>query len=546
MKQAWKKLFKPWILDRGLEYFNEDRVTDLHVDNDEITAYVEGSEDYSVTILLEDQMPVELYCDCPYADGGEYCKHMAAVLFAVDDSHDHFNVQALPNTSEWQAAIDHLSENALRALVLKWAEKNPQLQTELTLLYTGALPSGASQTWEADLQEMIDDVSDRHGFVDYRNAYDLMCSISDYLEENLDLLLSSGLLMDAFELVYTVFDIADKIDMDDSDGGLYMLFSECTDAWQKIVALADDTQQIELYQELRECMNHSEWNFGQQELETLFFSLPWSETLLRKNKDLLDQIISHHAPENDYQFFHYLSYKEEILRNLGASDHEIIDFWKEHSHLFHARNRLLDLYMTCDLDAAISLLCECKKQDQENRRLVTLHSEKLIELYQLKNMQPELKAELQFLTFQCRTIKTTYLHLLKELCDTEEWSASVQNLLSLTLLPHDRFVILDFEQRYQQLLDEIMEQQDFSAFKHYEKALHSWSPDIVCPCFVDFLKHEMQAASNRKQYWSVIQHLNHLFKYPNGNQVVSDLAEYWRVRHYNRPAMKDELQKAGY
>ena len=29
--------------------------------------------------------PIEdMLCDCPYAEDGNYCKHMAAVLFAVD------------------------------------------------------------------------------------------------------------------------------------------------------------------------------------------------------------------------------------------------------------------------------------------------------------------------------------------------------------------------------------------------------------------------------------------------------------------------------
>ena len=59
-------------------------------------------------------------------------------------------------------------------------------------------------------------------------------------------------------------------------------------------------------------------------------------------------------------------------------------------------------------------------------------------------------------------------------------------------------------------------------------------------------KIEMQIASNRKQYWSVIQHLKKLLKYPNGNQTVSEVVQYWRTQHNNRPAMKDELKKAGY
>ena len=60
MKQAWKKLFKPWILERGYEYFDEQRVTDLEINSDHVTAYVMGSDDYFVSILLNKNEPTEI------------------------------------------------------------------------------------------------------------------------------------------------------------------------------------------------------------------------------------------------------------------------------------------------------------------------------------------------------------------------------------------------------------------------------------------------------------------------------------------------------
>ena len=546
MKQAWKKLFKPWILERGYEYFDEQRVTDLEINSDQVTAYVMGSDDYYVSILLDNNEPTEFYCNCPYAEGGEYCKHMAAVLFACNDSVDINHNPILSDNSKWQTAIDQLPAETLRMLIRKWAEKNPQFQTELALLYTGTLPSGLACTWEDTLQEMIDDASNRHGYVDYRDAYDLMCDMSDYMDQQLDLLLDAGLLMDAFELVYTVFTIADDVEMDDSDGGLYMLFSECTDAWRKIVDLADHTQQAELYQKFIECIDNSKWSFGIQEFEDLFFSLSWNDNFLHETHRLLDRTIARYKDGDDYRLSQYLSFKENTMRRLGASDCEIISFWKTYFHLPTARTRLLDIYMTCDLDAAIALLCECKKLDHNTSLSVVHHSEKLVELYHLKNMHEALKDELQFLIFKCRAIKNTHLQMLKNLSSPEDWTMSVQQLLALPLWPRERFVIFNFEHRYQQLLDELVEQVDFIAFEHYEKSLYSWSPEKTCDCYVDFLKHEMRAASNRKQYWSVIQHLKNLLKYPNGNQTVSAVVQYWRTQHNNRPAMKDELQKAGY
>lgn len=136
--------------------------------------------------------------------------------------------------------------------------------------------------------------------------------------------------------------------------------------------------------------------------------------------------------------------------------------------------------------------------------------------------------------------------MLKDLSFPEDWAAAVQQLLALPLQSYQRFIILNFEQCYQQLLEEIIVRMDFVAFDRYEESLRSWSPEKTCKCYVDFLKNEMHTANNRKQYWSVIQHLKNLLKYPNGKQVVSEIVQYWRIHHNNRPAMKDELNKAGY
>ena len=49
----WEKLFEPHILERGYVYYREGSVTDISINEDQIDATVEGSEDYSVTIDLK-------------------------------------------------------------------------------------------------------------------------------------------------------------------------------------------------------------------------------------------------------------------------------------------------------------------------------------------------------------------------------------------------------------------------------------------------------------------------------------------------------------
>ena len=47
-------------------------------------------------------------------------------------------------------------------------------------------------------------------------------------------------------------------------------------------------------------------------------------------------------------------------------------------------------------------------------------------------------------------------------------------------------------------------------------------------------------------YQQTISHLEGLHAYPGGEDTIAELVSYWYSHHKNRPAMKDELRKAGY
>lgn len=78
----WERLFKPHILERGVEHCCSGNVAVSEANTDGITAVVEGSEEYDVFIELNRNRALAMECTCPYAEGGENCKHTAAALYA--------------------------------------------------------------------------------------------------------------------------------------------------------------------------------------------------------------------------------------------------------------------------------------------------------------------------------------------------------------------------------------------------------------------------------------------------------------------------------
>lgn len=112
--ENWERLFKPHILDRGYEYFLEERVVDIHVQDDLIQAAVAGTDDYEVVIEgIKYDFP-RFYCDCPYADVDKYCKHMAAVLYEYEDGKNEDQWQDIQVASK---KIEQLVSNAEEQVV---------------------------------------------------------------------------------------------------------------------------------------------------------------------------------------------------------------------------------------------------------------------------------------------------------------------------------------------------------------------------------------------------------------------------------------------
>lgn len=103
----WRELFKPWILEWGQEYFDYGQVVEIVEDGYFVWAVVSGPQTYRVEIQRSREHVTRMSCNCPYAAGGENCKHMAAVLLelearSVDCRKD--------KRTDWQTALVQLSE----------------------------------------------------------------------------------------------------------------------------------------------------------------------------------------------------------------------------------------------------------------------------------------------------------------------------------------------------------------------------------------------------------------------------------------------------
>ena len=528
---SWRSLFRPWILERGQEYFECGQVTELEDDGDLVQAEVSGSQNYHVEIRRSGKRVDRMSCDCPYADKDENCKHMAAVLYALEDR----SAQQLTGCRlEWQVALEKLSEEQMRTLLRSMAEGDGSLQDRIVRLVAG--PGTEPSQWQDDLEQIILDHSDYRGRLGYNRAYNCMMDIAEYLEESLMPLLIEGKLLDAAMLVMTVYGTAFSQDMDDSDGGLSHVSDACREGLGKILYLSEPQQERKIFYMLHELLEDSDWDYGSDDLEELILSLEWSRELQQKNLQYLDDNLDSWRMER----------RAELMERMGASKTEVIAWWEQFRESGNVYRPLLRLYEEHDLPKAIELVREHRKNEKNTPRQEGDYTKTLLGLLEKAGDQAEYEKELRYLVLERKCQEREYVSRLKIITPPDQWPVVFETLMADAKHPSDRRVLYHLEGMMEELFAELCQHPSFGSFQCYAAELRAWDSVRTRTYYVEILKQEMDAANQRKQYRHIIQYLSDLSTYPGGHKAAKELAEYWHVYHRNRPAMKDELRQAGY
>lgn len=530
MAAFWKSLFDIQSLEHGRDYFLRGQVSGILENGMRFSAEVQGIDLYHVELEWEPDCVGPMSCDCPHARKGHRCKHMAAVLYAVTSTH-----------ANWDDALEQLPAEALRRLLHDLAFRDELLRERLVRMAQG--PGDALELWKLDLERMMNRYAPYGDWFDYHDAEQLMTDFSAYLEDNADYLLRAGNSLAASRLTELVYSTAMEVQMDDSAGGLTMLMEDCHHSWDQIIEKAGSDAQKKIFRQLWSVAETADWELGNDDLEDYILHARWSEPLCRENLTRLDERIRE-SKLGDWALPRLLKTRAELMAALGASEPEVLSFWEEYRYLPSAREQLLSLYEQSNLPAAIALLLECRKTDDKHDLL--RHTKKLVELLQKSGQQSRYEQELHDLILNQHCLEIPYISQLKAITSSDDWPRVLTQLFSIVGEQKQQLDLLCFEGMYDMLLSQLTRHRSLHTFLVYEEPLRLWSPVQTMELYISLLKEEMDHNCDRNMYRRTITHLPRLHQYPDGPNAAHALARYWFQYHKNRPAMKDELRKAGY
>lgn len=556
----WKDLFQEHILDRGESYYFDGAVLELHKTEHGYHGVVEGTEDYEVDIEMEGGRICEMYCSCPYAEGGNNCKHMAAVLFEIEEQseEDILTEETCQDDQEQEVEeiIERIPEEELRSFVKEIAAQNSEIRNILMTRYAVKIDEKQMDLLKQGVNQHVWEYGDRSGYIDYRNAWDFCWALENYLEDKVDTLIDRKCYRQAFELTNYVFRTIGNIDIDDSDGGTSQVANACYDKWKEILENCSEEEKNEMFSWF---MSHLSCNYVIDYLEDymedfLTHEFQNREMLEKMLKDL-DERIEMQALSTDcgstwsvrYGYENNIIKRLELMERLDFPEEEIREYRRRHWRFSAVRE--LEIQENLDngnLDEAIRILQESKTLDKEYPGLVARYSEQLISIYETQPDKEGYKKELLYYVFECPQNNLVHIYKLKEVCTDKEWEDYREQILKNPKNYNILYPFMEKEGMYESMLECIRKETFIYNLDKYEKVLKEKFPDQVRDIYISYLRHEAERAGNRKRYRELMKYLKKIRRYPGGKEKASEIAENWRGMYYRRTAMMDEMRKAGF
>lgn len=533
----WETYFQKRILNRGYDYYFDDRVEDLRINSNRIKAVVNGTDFYHVEIKLNGNKIIGMSCDCPYALDGHNCKHMAAVLYEWQLRVTHSEIDSLQ-------LVEDASEEDVRSFLIQVLDDNPNL-VETFKQYTQN--EFSLTTMIDDLEGVCDSYSNGYHYIDYEFSRDFCDNYEDAVDKWLDVLKKRDQYSLAFRFLLKAYEVFYKLDIEDNGGETVALSVIIISQWANIIMCMDDLERLEAFVELGQYLNSMRDYYDSQKIIEIFFDCLSGKEFLKLKLDLvkkqLDYIESHDDIFNrGYAIEGFAKKYLELLKKNKASKKEISAVYKKYWEYIPIR---MDCVYTCinnkEYDKALDYIDECIDFEYENQDRMKFNIKLKKDIYKKQGNIKAYREELKnLILFFNDTNLEDYVEL-RSLFSDKEWIKERDSIIEQ--LTPGRFLceILETEQLYEQLLDVLLRSDDKYLLHQYTDLLSEKYPERLLQIYRENVEKQAESTGSRKHYYQIVEELRIMKSITGGDKIVDEIIKKWKVQYKNRSAMLDEL-----
>lgn len=541
------------VFDRGVDYYEDDRVSRLDRYGATVSATVQGSQPTPYTIEIElanETDELQASCSCPY-EGQGYCKHIVATWLAAVEQEPEDDQQTV------ERRLERADPDELREFLRKVFTDKPNLRRRF-------LTNINDQPVDQTLADYKSELANRYPVEDRKPPMTGPPQEFSEFERRAGRLKERGQPLEAVLIYRAMVEVrAEETDFvpeyhEDAVYDELEAFSECLD-------MADPPHEDK--------RDHIEFLFEKWRSEDRFYryfrdtfgrilrNVCTSEADIRHYATLLEEFLPDNllAGEGDLSDFGIsIPFKEylDCLEDLGEYERvrELYEQYYEENQTFYAPY-VTFLRTTGDESRAIEI-AEEGQEAYDNVRL----RDHLVELYKGRSSERyEHHVARRFIEARDWSCYET----LKARSSPEEWNERViqfEDEFTTEEKIHMLIELYQREDRVDEAFDLVIERaqtnettrsigsynkRGLPILRKYREELGDYDPETYYETYEELLEPYAAKKTGRGHYQTIVDHLEELEELDFDDRFEA-FVDHLRETHSNRPAFLDEMDKAGF
>jgi hypothetical protein len=553
------------ILKRGLQYFKKGQVGEIEeIGAGEYEAVVQGTEDYTVQLTVKNNTITESVCDCPY-DGGPVCKHITAMIFALQQEELGMQNRSLPKLAKTgktektpkqkkpaeqaRELLEKISHEELKEFVLGKMARDSFLRADFFVHFAAYNTDYSREYYESQLKALVKSAKGRDGFIDWNRAKIFNKNVSEYLQ-----LAGKSLAEKHFSKAMNIAEAVAVQAMDalnngdDSNGELGSLLYGAFEILQQLSETKlSDSERNEFiafcYQSFdKEIFEGWDWHTDLLQMASLQMKTE------NDAQEILTRLDKYEKGDDKYG---WRKQKVQILK-YGI----FAKFDKDKAEKFLYQNLENNEFRTIAIEKTIAAKdyekakkiafdgIEFDKKDKPG--LVIKWYDFLLKIAEIEKDIENIINYAKCLYFESNSDKKEYYKILKNNIKPEKWTNFTENLIAewkKNAKYHGQVAeILIAEQRWEQLLDLLKERPTFDFISLLEPHLKNDYAEELIKLYAKAIVDYASKFTGRSYYVEICKYLRRIIKL-GGRTTADEIIKVLRETYKNRPALLQELDR---
>ena len=552
------------ILKRGLQYFKKGYVNEPEeIGSGEYEAIVEGTDDYTVRIKIKNEVIVENVCTCPY-DMGPVCKHVAAVIFYLQQEELNLKVKAKKSGTETKKPakrktiadqvneiLEKLSVDELQTFIREQCNRDRNLRQLLLANYAHLVIPETKALYAKQIVVILKSLSGRHGFIEYADAPMVGLLIVPFIERASSQL-EQGNYKTAMNIACAVLEeMTNALQFaDDSNGDI----GGCIDP---AIEVLDSITNSPLPEELRlEVFQYCITAFS----KGIFNGWDWHFTMLHmagklvKEADEAKQIhtildtIKPTGKSWDWDFRNAQQIRAELIRKTEG-EAKATQYLEQNITNTDFRKEVIEKAISRkDYSKAIALAEDGISFDRKDSPgLIDVWNDYLMDVAVLQHDTENIVKYARHLFISANREKKPYFDLLKKHIAPENWETFVKQIID-EISKKDRWSgnsliprIYIWEEKWDELLKNVKQNVSLNYLESYEKYLIKDYAEEISGLYQIAVLEYMENSMGRDHYQNACRYLRKMIKM-GAREKADSVIEQLRTLYPKRKALMEELR----